>query len=62
MYEIIKGFKGCPDPTRLIEYVKGQTFEIGEDWSQELADTAIAEGWAVKAEAKKAAKKKKAKK
>ena len=62
MYEITENFKGSPDPSRVLDYVKGQTYEIGDDFSQELADVAVAENWAVKLDAKKPAAKKVVKK
>jgi hypothetical protein len=64
-YKILKDFKGSPDGCRTIQFVVGQIVTEGTDYSTDLAEVAIVEGWATKhidEPPKKKAAKKKAKK
>jgi len=64
MYKVIKDFLGSPDGCRVISYKTGQILTEGTDFSADLAEVALVEGWAIKyiVEPKKPAKKKAAKK
>lgn len=53
MYEVIKDFSGSPDGCRVIEYEKGQKLEVCSNFSQDLADVALAEKWVKEIEAPK---------
>ena len=57
MYKVIKDFMGSPDGCRVLAYEKGQEYEISTNFSEDLRDVALTEGWVVEAEAKKPAKK-----
>ncbi len=48
MYKVLKDFRGSPDGCRVLDYEKGQALEISSNFSQDLADVAVAEGWATK--------------
>ena len=58
MYKVLKDFTGSPDGCRVIDYTVGQELEVNTNFSADLAQAALAEGWvteAKKAPAKKAA-------
>ena len=48
MYEVLIDFKGSPDGCRVIQFEKGQTLTIGDDFSQDLCEVALAEDWVTK--------------
>ena len=65
MYKVLKGFRGSPDGCRVIKYIQGQFLEVNTDFSDDLCQVALVEGWVVEVknatpEKKTAAKKKKA--
>lgn len=63
MYKVLKDFRGSPDGCRVISYTVGQDIKLGSDFSTDLAEVALAEGWVTKylVEPGKPAKKKTAK-
>ncbi len=48
MYKVLKDFLGSPDGCRVISYTKGQDLKLGSDFSDDLADVALTEGWVTK--------------
>ncbi len=48
MYKILKDFLGSPDGCRVISYKVGDVLKVGTDFSEDLAEVAVTEGWATK--------------
>ncbi len=63
MYRVIKDFPGSPDGCRVIQFKEGDILTVGTDFSTDLMEAVVAEGWVVEHDPKPAKKKaKKAKK
>ncbi len=63
-YKVLEDFRGSPDGCRVIEYKKGQILTEGTEFSSDLANAVLAEGWVTKliVKPKKIARAKKSKK
>jgi hypothetical protein len=56
-YKILENFRGSPDGCRVISYRAGEVWDAGIDFSEDLAEVALSEGWAEVLKEKKPAKK-----